>query len=289
MSSLYECDASDPEGARAKVDEHGGCIVRGLLSRDVARTIATDLGKVLIRHDWSRDHEFTPRPGKFALDDIQRSIINGFCVLPSIQQAPHSPGVHDFFDRFFKEPAFLQPIILPRVGPPARMDPKDITAPHQDYLYNQGSLMTTTAWVALASCTPAESGLEFALGTHRGPLYPRTDLVKPDLVDSFTWIGAKYEPGDALLFNALTVHRARANHGDRFRLSIDFRMQPLSEPISEASVAACYSNGISWEEIYAGVADSRVRYYWKRKHPPVVPLDESIATTRVPIMLRASY
>lgn len=266
--------------------------MRRLLPVEVAKAIASDLGAIIVQHGWSPGPTDNPLPrsGEFPLDDVQRLIINEFCIQRSIQEAPHAAEIRLFFDDFFGESAFLHPIIYPRIGAPSRATlAKDITAPHQDYLHIQGSRRTTTAWLALTSCGNDDGALEFAAGTHHGPLYPRVALVGPSPTDGFHWIRPSYEPGDVLLFDALTVHRARANRGNRFRLSMDFRMQPLSEPVCDESIASCYVNGISWEKIYSQIFDNRIRYYWKRKSPRVVvPFNRTLALTPEPIQFKSS-
>jgi hypothetical protein len=258
------------------------------VTRDSAQAIARDLGTVIVRNQWSPGPEFNPapRPGEFALDDVQRRIVRQFCVQPSVQQAPHAAEIGGFFARFFGEATFLHPIFYPRVGPPSRANLRDVTAPHQDYLHVQGSLRTTTVWLALTSCGGHDSGLQFAEGSHTGTLHPRADLAKQEIHDGLAWLAPHYEPGDALLFHALTIHRAQANRSDRFRLSIDFRIQPLAEPICDESISTSYPNGIPWETIYGRISDPDIRYYWKRRSPnTIVPFDRAIANTRTPLFL----
>lgn len=280
--SDYETDVSDPDGARTLVNRFGGCIVRGLLPCDRARKVGSEMGSVLIRHGWSSTAPDRPIPEdrEFTLDDAQRQVLADCCLLPDVQQAPHDPIIQEFFKRYFEEPSFLQPIILPRVVPPSRQSSRDVTAPHQDYLHNQGSRRTTTVWLALSACNSDTSALEFAPGTHQGPIYPAAELMSSDFAGRFGWIGGQFEPGDALLFSAVTVHRARANSGKLFRLSMDFRFQPLADPICEVSIAACYSNGLRWERIYADLTDRSIRYYWRRRSPStVLPWDRRLSAT----------
>src|SRR5437588_17402 len=54
--------------------------------------------------------------------------------------------------------------------------------------------------------------------------------------DDPDWRTATFEPGDVVVFGSLTVHGALPNASDRVRLSVDYRYQNASEPISAPSL-----------------------------------------------------
>jgi hypothetical protein len=90
------------------------------------------------------------------------------------------------------------------------------------------------------------------------------------------WMQGDFAAGDIVTFPSLTVHKAMPNHmKDRLRLSCDFRYQPADEPIEERSLEP-HMGEISWEEIYAGWKNDRLKYYWKGREPRVSPWDESV-------------
>ena len=52
-----------------------------------------------------------------------------------------------------------------------------------------------------------------------------------------TWVGGDYEIGDAIFFHSHTVHKALPNQSpDRIRLSVDYRYQGGSQPVTEGSL-----------------------------------------------------
>jgi len=105
------------------------------------------------------------------------------------------------------------------------------TPPHQDHYYTGGTTRIWTCWIALDP-TPIELGpLAVLPGSHRGGFMPHHGQGI-DLPDGVSWAASPLSPGDTILFNALTVHRALPNTtADRIRLSVDYRYQPSSEPI----------------------------------------------------------
>ncbi len=109
--------------------------------------------------------------------------------------------------------------------------PEHATRPHQDAWYVPGPPNLWTAWFPLHPCAPDEGGLAVWSGSHQGPLRPHHETdpgklgcaVPPDAV----WTTGPLEPGDAVIFHGLCVHRAWPNrHPSRPRLSADFRYRP---------------------------------------------------------------
>jgi hypothetical protein len=75
------------------------------------------------------------------------------------------------------------------------------------------------------------------------------------------------ECGDILTFHSLTVHQGRDNQTeDRLRVSVDYRYQPISEPIAPDSMEPHYGGlGMDWDEIYADWPENDpLKYYWKQ-------------------------
>lgn len=105
------------------------------------------------------------------------------------------------------------------------------TPPHQDHYYTGGTDRIWACWIALVE-TPLELGPIAVLpGSHRGGFRPH-HKKGVDLPEDVAWAASPLAPGDAVLFNSLTVHRALPNTTeDRIRLSVDYRYQPASEPI----------------------------------------------------------
>jgi hypothetical protein len=108
---------------------------------------------------------------------------------------------------------------------------------------------------------------------------------------SHRWVGSGFEPGDVLVFHSLAVHKALPNlTADRIRLSVDFRYQPLSHPISEGSLQPHYAQ-VTWEQVYAGWKSDRFKYYWRElpirhaeQDPRVLAVRAAASDTPAPAM-----
>ena len=116
------------------------------------------------------------------------------------------------------------------------------TPPHQDYRYIQGTTDVFTVWIPLSACPPELGGLRVLQGSHAGGLLPTSTapgaggltVDVPD--DDRDWATIDYEPGDVLVFHSLTVHGGLPNVSDRLRLSVDFRYQSASDPVTRATL-----------------------------------------------------
>lgn len=112
--------------------------------------------------------------------------------------------------------------------------PRDLertTLPHQDYFYTRKSTALWTVWIPLGDCPSALGGLAVLPGTHAGGLRAHDggegEARFVILPEETVWAGGDFRAGDVLMFNALTVHRARPNvTANGIRISADFRFQP---------------------------------------------------------------
>ena len=70
--------------------------------------------------------------------------------------------------------------------------------------------------------------------------------------------------GDVLICHSLTAHQGQDNEsGDRLRISLDYRYQPMSHPVREDSLEP-HMHFTDWEDIYAKWdADDPLKYYWR--------------------------
>jgi hypothetical protein len=57
-------------------------------------------------------------------------------------------------------------------------------------------------------------------------------------------------------------------------MSVDFRLQPMSEPVSEAILPGDYPrglpHGLTWAEIYRACPDTPDKFFWKERCPTVL-------------------
>jgi hypothetical protein len=144
------------------------------------------------------------------------------------------------------------------------------TPAHQDFPFIQGAAATYTTWVPLGDVPRALGGLQVNLGSHRGGIFDHhisfgaggMGIDPAELPDG--WHTADYRAGDVLVFHSHMVHRALPNLSpDRLRLSVDYRYQALSQPISEKNLHP-HTGCLGWPELYAGWRSTALQYYWRQ-------------------------
>ena len=84
------------------------------------------------------------------------------------------------------------------------------------------------------------------------------------LPEDTLWAGGDFVAGDVLICHSLTAHQGQDNEsGDRLRISLDYRYQPMSHPVREDSLEP-HMHFTDWEDIYANWdADDPLKYYWR--------------------------
>jgi len=107
-------------------------------------------------------------------------------------------------------------------------DPAHTTVAHQDHFYLPGGAPRWSMWVPLGRCPLVLGPLAVLPGSHERGLLPHTGDVawrrSVDVADDAGWAASDLEPGDAIFFSWLTVHRALPNASDRaLRLSATCR------------------------------------------------------------------
>ena len=86
--------------------------------------------------------------------------------------------------------------------------------------------------------------------------------TEPLEADGLHWVSGDYEIGDAMFFHSHTVHKALPNQtSDKIRLSVDYRYQGCSKPVTEGSLLPHF-NRMQWDEIYKGWKSKKYQYYW---------------------------
>lgn len=154
----------------------------------------------------------------------------------------------------------------------------DVTTPaHQDFIHIRGTEDTWTAWIPCGNCPTTLGGLSILPRSHQEGLLPVHDAVGAggkgvDVPPESIWVNGDMVCGDVLVFSSLTVHQGRDNlSGNRFRISLDYRYQPLSEPIDFRSMLPHYQH-LSWDEIYADWPEiDPVKNYWKKWKLNIAP------------------
>lgn len=147
------------------------------------------------------------------------------------------PILMELTEQVLGEPVFCHPMHICRISPPVT---RAVSTPiHQDYRLIQGFIDTLTTWIPLADAPPGGGGLRVLRGSHKLGVLPVEPVDAPGGVaadvadDDPRWRSTSFTAGDVLLFPSLTAHGGLPNTSDRLRLSLDFRYQPLTAPISD--------------------------------------------------------
>jgi hypothetical protein len=266
--------ADSPTDLRARADQDGCVFFRGLLPPEPVLDLRRQILELCARHGFLAPEtpldaavaapEVRCREGDpeymAAYDDIQR--------LEAFHALAHQPPLLAALRNLFGEEVLVHPRNIARVMFPQN---NDYTTPaHQDYVHIQGTEETWTAWIPLGDCPRELGGLEVLPGSHRFGALPVRSAngagglgVETDGL-GLEWAGGDFHCGDVLLFQSLCVHRGFNNQTpDRVRLSVDYRYQGVSQPLTEGSLLPHF-NRLSWEEIYRGWSRTDLQYYWRQ-------------------------
>ncbi|HET6809979.1 MAG TPA: phytanoyl-CoA dioxygenase family protein [Acidimicrobiales bacterium] len=249
---------------RETFERDGSVLLRGLVEPDEAAAVRRDVTAVLVRHGWAAAGSAAahgPRPVRSGWNPLapaapDRSAYREICALESLHRLGDEPALTATVAGLLGgADVFRHPRPVPRVVAPAAGSAQTPTPPHQDHVNMQGTRRAVVAWVALSACPRWAGPLEVALGSHReGPrphsLVPGSGVLACPVADRDKWWSEDLEPGDVILFDALSVHRALPNRSGAFRLSVDFRYQRRRDPVCSLTLGA-YGD-LGWDEIYAG-------------------------------------
>ena len=263
-----------PDKLREQANKDGYLFFRGLIDADSINNLRQDFLEICHRHGWSKGGESLMKGirtgGPFMEgDDGYWPVLDEFQSMESFHAFAHHPAILDMCDTLFGEKTLVHPRNIGRIMFPENT--KYTTPAHQDYIHIRGTEETYTGWIPLGTCPEYMGGLTVLEGSHRSGVYP----VKPAFgagglgidttpleEDGLTWVKGDYEIGDALFFHSHAVHKALPNQSpDRIRLSVDYRYQGWSKPVTEGSLLPHF-NRMSWDEIYKEWDSEQYQYYW---------------------------
>lgn len=264
----------DAEELREQARQDGYLYFRGLIDAESILNLRRDFLEICHRHGWVEGGENlmdairTSTPFMEG-DDGYWPVLDKFQRLESFHAFAHHPAILDVCDKLFGEKTLVHPRNIGRIMFPENT--KYTTPAHQDYIHIRGTEDTYTGWIPLGTCPEELGGLSVLAGSHRFGIFP----VKPALgagglgidttpleADGLEWVTGDFALGDALFFHSHTVHKALPNQtADRIRLSVDYRYQGGSKPVTEGSLLPHF-NRMGWDEIYAGWHSTKYQYYW---------------------------
>ena len=204
-------------------------------------------------------------------DEIFEEIFHDIYKIPEVHMLPHVDSIKNLISAIYREEALALPAHMIRLLFPDDRSGYSIATPyHQDYPGSQGSERALTVWCPLESYEPISGTLAFASKRHREGIFDvgisdRNIFEITENYSSDEVIGA-VNKGDILLFTAFTPHRSLPNKSSRLRISIDFRFQPISDPVSNMFVSDWNPiANCSWDDIYkrSGDLPENIKYYWR--------------------------
>jgi hypothetical protein len=266
----------DPVALQRRYRREGYLFFRGLLPRQEVLEVRRAAVEAAAAEGWLRpgtdpmlgltDH--TPvAEGEKAWIPVYERLQRAECF----HRLKLNAQVRQIVEILLDEPAWALPMTIARISFPR--DNGRQTQPHQDWLYVQGSLDTISCWAPLGDVPQEVGGLKILAGSHKaGILIPRAaqgpggNVVPCD--PTLPWVASDFQAGDLLMFNALTVHGARANFTpDRLRLSMDFRWTGMSCSAIESWMKPHFhwlGPTFQWDSLDRDWQDAELRRYWER-------------------------
>ncbi len=241
------------DGARLRdtLHEEGYLFLRRLVDPQQIATVKQDIMRILREHhiiedDGADDPMWSGGP--HPTEGEYMAFYDKIARMDSFVQLAESPEIVELMEGIFDGPVQVWTQRLIRVMYP---DP-DAPAPiglgaHQDgnFRFGYQSQSFNACWMPLMEINQELGGLAVSPGSHirgeldhgGGSVASSAKGVKEKKVfgldaESRSWVTSDFEPGDAVIFTSLTVHRGILNRSDRIRLSCDFRYQRVDDSAS---------------------------------------------------------
>lgn len=232
----------NPTALRERLIEDGYLYLSNWLGRDVFDGVISDLQAGLAKIGWLDD------PSTLELQSYGRtftgdSYANGYASVQRVEsfhQMSHNEALMRLMRDVLQTDVFCHPAHVCRVAFPKDDQTVYSTRPHQDFSALHVCSDVLTAWIPLCPCDEQRPGLQVIPRSHRNG-YIRTDPLvggtRPLYInvpaDAPDWATARYKVGDVLVLHCLLIHAALVNRSHAVRLSVDFRYQPVQDPIRE--------------------------------------------------------
>lgn len=283
-----------PEKLRKRADADGFLFFENFLPKEPVWELRRQILEIADRHGWLK--KGTERMdgiadlAAVAVSDgrdeslkhigVTRNAYREIQCLELFHALPHHPKLMALYEMLFEAAVLPHPRHIARVLLPAPSFAA--TPPHQDYIYIQGTHKFWTCWFPLGDCPMALGGLSVLRGSHREEVLGVTNARGAGGKEAilcgkdYAWAQDDYQCGDIITFPSHLVHKGLPNRlGDRIRLSCDLRYQPAHEEVEERSLAPHF-NIASWDEIYRGWKNEKLKYYWKSKALKVSAWDNAL-------------
>lgn len=257
-------EAVDSVDLRRRLENDGYLYLRNLVEKEILaqiRELAIDelRRNGLLDPQSSTDGEVRARRGVDFYGVLEA--LNGH---EAIRQVARLPSLLTLFSNLFGEPARGLDFVWPRAAGPGRGE-----MPHCDWVYmSRGTPRLLTVWIPLAEVPVEHGSLMLLENSHRANPFTKKYLgldadrlgffrgvrfkhghfinggrysVRPDKVRAefgTRWLTENFKVGDAVIFGPKMLHATLDNQTKSFRLSLDTRFQPASEPVDPRFVGA---------------------------------------------------
>lgn len=241
----------DAARLRDTLHEDGYLFLRRLVDPRQIATVKQDIMRILREHHIIEDDGCDDpmwSGGPHPTEGEYMAFYDKIARMDSFVQLAESPEIVALMEGIFDGPVQVWTQRLIRVMYP---DP-DAPAPiglgaHQDgnFRFGYQSQSFNACWMPLMEINQELGGLAVSPGSHirgeldhgGGSVASSAKGVKEKKVfgldaESRSWVTSDFEPGDAVIFTSLTVHRGILNRSDRIRLSCDFRYQRVDDSAS---------------------------------------------------------
>lgn len=265
-------DANDllghPMQLRKRFETDGYLLIRGLLPSPAISTVRVPFMEILARHGWVRPSgEVIIRPVREG-DDAFFNVYDEIQKVEAFHSLAHHPHLRRTMRAVLGAGVFPHPLKVARLIFPQNWEVT--TPPHQDFPNNQGSATASAVWIPLADTPRKNGGLAVLPGSHKLGLQPlqfslgagNRQAALTHEARELKWVTTDFQLGDVVIFGSHTVHSALHNCTGRMRLSVDFRYQVDTEPVSDLVLKPHFERQ-SWTDIYADWRSDRLQYYWQ--------------------------
>jgi len=222
----------DPAATAAMIEEDGYLFFRDVLDHDAVQRLKQKYMDVLI--DWGVVDQGAVEPIWNGADISKFPVkIEPLHDARVWEEFVADPAIEAFFTKLLGAPPFWLEITEYRVTPPGEALPEDpFFGRHQDGFYNMG-MECFTCWVPLMEIDERSGGLAIVPGLHKGDFFhdredPPQYRIPPGVLPNDNWHRSLYRPGDLVMFHKMTPHSGLPNTSDRFRLSMDIRVAPIT-------------------------------------------------------------
>jgi hypothetical protein len=287
----------DPEALRRRAERDGYLYFRGLLPRDLVLGLRQQFVDILSEFGWLRAGtdpmdgvadreavaEIDPDALAFCGVGIPREAYVAVQKLELFHAIAHLPQLISLYEMLFGEEVLVHPRHIARLMLPA---PSFTPTPsHQDFTHVQGAKTFWTLWFPVGDVPLELGGLSVLSGSHYDGIYRYSankgagGLEAMICETDHEWHTAPMRAGDVLTFHSHTVHKSNPNRlPDLVRTSCDLRYQPASMEIEERSLKV-HCDVATWDEVYEGWTNDRLKYYWRRNDLVFSEWDSSLVQT----------